>query len=273
MLQVESQAILSGLCHLPFVVGCGGEYEVGILDAILAYLASAEGRTDERNAPVARGEAGFHLALDEVALKLEDVLRHFRELGRSIDVPAIGSGIAHDEERLGRDRFDDRRIEFAQILSRHCPLAQIECQTVFPGVGNAPFVVGIAGMHGKFGIADVSLRDLCTIDDGSDEGSVPTACCEAKLHLSCIERTFPGENQSIVGRRCQCCGVADVPTVGRGISHHEEGAGLDGQFALYDVEFFLSITSSQCCCHYKTGKYSEKISQFHTIFCFSVFSN
>ena len=62
VLQVEGQAILSGLCHLPFVVRSGGKHEIMALNTTQADLTATCGRADERHIPTASLQACLQLA-------------------------------------------------------------------------------------------------------------------------------------------------------------------------------------------------------------------
>ena len=105
----------------------------------------------------------------------------------SIDVPAVGCGIAHHVEGLCLDRLNGRLLLLAQILGREGPVAHVERQLVLAFLYHLPFVVGIAGVHVERLVRDVGLADLLTICHGTDEGCVPAARCEAELHLALVQ--------------------------------------------------------------------------------------
>ena len=265
MLQVERQTILPGFFHLPLVIGIGCEDKLFTLHTALVDLAAAERRTDERDAPVTRLQAGFHLTGREHAFISENVLRHLLELRRCVDVPAVRCGIAYHIHGLGLNGFDDGSIGLTQILGRHGPVAQVERQSILTGIGHAPFVVGITGMHGKLGIGDGRFRNLGASHQRTYERSIPTAGGQTELDLACEELSLPREHKRIVGRCLQWRGVADVPSVGCGVAHHVEGLSLDGQFALDDVQVFLALARRQTCCQHKAGYCGKQTIQFHIL--------
>lgn len=172
--------------------------------------------------PVASLCAGFQFASVQHTFIDKDVLRLSGELSRCVNVPARGGGITYDVESLGLDRSNDGSVGLAKIFCRHGPLSQIECQTVFASFGYAPLVVGITCMHGEFSIGDDSLANFRSSHHRTYEGSIPTASGQAEFHFACVQFTLPSERQRVSITSLQSCRIANVPSRGRGISHHVE---------------------------------------------------
>ena len=247
MLEVEGGAVLAGFGHTPLVVRGGAEKEAFGGNAVAVDNAAVGFGTDERHVPAALLQVGLEIADGKWAFVLVDVCALARQLGLHVHVPAVGSGVAHYEHGFAFNRVLDRFGQTGEVGAAHGPVAQVEGEAVGAAFGHAPFLVGIAGVHLEWGAVDGGFAYLLAVGGRTDEGSVPAARGEAQLELAGIEGAFPGEHEGIFLACLERRGSVNAPAVGRGVAHHVERGGLDGQVAFDDDEVLVVVARCRAC--------------------------